>query len=128
MEYAGELAQRFRADLTVLHVVYDPLDITCSHIPHPPLEQLREEMIREAEQMVQRRVHRRLRFLPRAKTVVVAGPPYLQIVRYARDHRVDLIVMGTQGLVGLDRLIMGSTAERVVRTAPCPVVSIRAAA
>jgi universal stress protein A len=66
--------------------------------------------------------------LPRAKTVVVAGPPYVKIVRYARDHQVDLIVMGTQGLIGLDRLIMGSTAERVVRTAPCPVVSIRAAA
>ncbi len=128
MECAGDLAQRFQADLTVLHVVYDPLDITCSHIPHPPLEQLREEMIREAERALQRRVRRRLRFLPRAKTMVVAGPPYRQIVRYAQEHHADLIVMGTQGLTGLDRLIMGSTAERVVRTAPCPVVSIRAAA
>jgi len=128
MECAGDLAQRFQADLTVLHVVYDPLDITCSHIPHPPLEQLREEMIREAERVLQRRVRRRLRFLPRAKTMVVAGPPYRQIVRYAQEHHADLIVMGTQGLTGLDRLIMGSTAERVVRTAPCPVVSIRAAA
>ncbi|MFI5339876.1 MAG: universal stress protein [Candidatus Methylomirabilales bacterium] len=128
MECAGDLAQRFHADLTVLHVVYDPLDITCSHIPHPPLEQLREEMIREAERVLQRRVRRRLRFLPRAKTMVVAGPPYRQIVRYAQEHHADLIVMGTQGLTGLDRLIMGSTAERVVRTAPCPVVSIRAAA
>lgn len=128
MEYAGDLARRFQADLTVLHVVYDPLDITCSHIPHPPLEQLREEMIREAERVLERRVRRRLRLLPRTKTAVAAGPPFRQIIRYARDHRVDLVVMGTQGLTGLDRLIMGSTAERVVRTAPCPVVSIRAAA
>lgn len=128
MEYAEELAQRFQADLTVLHVVYDPLDITCSHIPHPPLEQLREEMIREGEKILQRRMRRRLRFLPRAKSTVVAGPPYRQIIRYAQEHHADLIVMGTQGLTGLDRLIMGSTAERVVRTAPCPVVSIRAAA
>ena len=128
MEYAGDLAQQFGADLTVLHVVYDPLDITCSHIPHPPLEQLREEMVREAEHTLHGQVHRALRFLPRAKTAVVAGPPFRQIIRYAREHHVDLIVMGTQGLSGLDRLIMGSTAERVVRTAPCPVVSIRAAA
>jgi nucleotide-binding universal stress UspA family protein len=128
MEYAGELALRFQADLTVLHVVYDPLDITCSHIPHPPLEQLREEMIRGAEQMLERRVRRRLRFLPRAKIMVIAGPPYVQITRYAQAHHVDLIVMGTQGLTGLDRLIMGSTAERVVRMAPCPVFSIHAAA
>ena len=128
MEYAGALAQRFGADLTVLHVIYDLLDITCSHIPHPPLEQLREEMMRQAEQTLRHRVRRRLDSLPRVKTAVAAGPPFRQIIRYAREHGVDLIVMGTQGLSGLDRLIMGSTAERVVRTAPCPVVSIRAAA
>lgn len=128
VEYAGALAQRFGAELTVLHVVHDPLDVTGSHIPHPPLEQLREEMIREAGHTLHRRVGRALRFLPRAKTAVVAGPPFRQIIRYAREHHVDLIVMGTQGLNGLDRLIMGSTAERIVRTAPCPVVSIRAAA
>lgn len=127
-EYAGVLALRFSADLTVLHAVYDPLDITCSHIPHPPLEQLREEMIRVAEHTLQRLVNRKLRRLPRAKAVVVAGPPGQQITRYAREHGVDLIVMGTQGLSGLNHLILGSTAERVIRYAPCPVVSIRAAA
>lgn len=128
MVYAGNLAQRFRADLTVLHAVYDPLDITCSHIPHPPLEQLREEMTQAAEQALRKLVGRRLRFLPRAKTVVVAGPPFQQIIRYARAHHVDLIVMGARGRSGLDHLIMGSTAGRVIRKAPCPVLSIRAAA
>ena len=82
----------------------------------------------QTEHTLHGRVERTLRFLPCAKTAVVAGPPFRQIIRYAREHHVDLIVMGTQGLSGLDRLIMGSTAERVVRTAPCPVVSIRAAA
>jgi len=125
---AGWLAQRFGAELTVLHVVDDPLDVTCLHIPHPPQEQLREEMIKEAERTLQGRVLRTLRFLPRARTAVAVGPPFRQIVRYARENQVDLIVMGTQGLTGLDHLMMGSTAERVVRTAPCPVLSIRAAA
>jgi nucleotide-binding universal stress UspA family protein len=128
MVYAGALAERFHADLTVLHVVYDPLDITCSHIPHPPLEQLRDEMIREAEQLLGRQVRRELRFLPRVKTAVVTGPPFAQITRYAREHHVDLIVMGTHGGSGLDHLVMGSTAERVVRVAPCPVLTIHAAA
>jgi universal stress protein A len=128
MEHAGTLARRFHARLTVLHVVYNPLDITGSHIPHPPLEQLREEMIRAAEQGLRERVHQNLRGVREAQTVVVAGPPFEQIVRYARAHEVDLIVMGTQGLSGLDHLIMGSTAERVIRTAPCPVLTIRAAA
>ncbi len=127
LRYAGALALRFHADLTVLHVVYDPLDITCSHIPHPPLEQLREEMIRAAEQRLHSEVRRTLRSLPGAKTAVAVGQPFQQIVRYAREHHVDLIVIGTQGRSGLDHLVMGSTAERVLRLAPCPVVSIRAA-
>jgi len=126
MAQAGMLAQRFGADLTVLHVVYDPLDVTCLHIPHPPQEQLRDELIREAERTLQAQVSRRLRSLPRAKTAVALGSPFREIIRYAQEHQVDLIVMGTQGLSGLNHLIMGSTAERVVRMAPCPVLTIRA--
>jgi nucleotide-binding universal stress UspA family protein len=128
VEYAATLALRFGADLTALHAVYDRLDITCSHIPHPPLEQLREELIRAAEETLQRVASRLLRRLPYAKAVVVVGSPGEQITRYARDQGVDLIVMGTQGLSGLNHMIMGSTAERVIRHSPCPVVSIRAAA
>jgi nucleotide-binding universal stress UspA family protein len=128
MQYAGALAQRFGAALTILHAVYDPLDITCSHIPHPPMEQLREELVHQAEHALQGVVRRTLGSLPRVAAIVVAGPPFRQIVQYAREHAVDLIVMGTQGRSGLDHLIMGSTAERVERHAPCPVISIRTAA
>ena len=125
MATAGAVAERFGADLTVLHAVYDPLDVTCSHIPHPPLEQFREEMTRTAEDTLRRYMKRALPSVPRASMVVVAGTPFRQIVRFAQTHRVDLIVMGTAGKTGLDHAIMGSTAERVVRTAPCPVFSIR---
>jgi nucleotide-binding universal stress UspA family protein len=128
LQSAGAMAQRFDADLTVLHAVYDPWDVACSHIPHPPLEQAREEMIRIAEDTLRREVRRMLRAVPRISVVVVAGPPFLQIIRFARAHAVDLIVMGTKGLTGLDHFLMGSTAEQVVRTAPCPVLSVRAAA
>jgi nucleotide-binding universal stress UspA family protein len=128
LQSAGAMAQRFGADLTVLHAVYDPWDVACSHIPHAPLEQLRDEMIRFAEDTLQREVRRVLHGTPRTAVVVVAGPPFHQINRFARAHAVDLIVMGTKGLTGLDHFLMGSTAEQVVRTAPCPVLSIHAAA
>ena len=128
LQSAGAMAQRFDADLTVLHAVYDPWDVACSHIPHAPLEQLREEMIRVAEDTLRHEVRRALRGAPRTAVVVVAGPPFQQINRFARAHAVDLIVMGTKGLTGLDHFLMGSTAEQVIRTAPCPVLSIRAAA
>ena len=47
------------------------------------------------------------------------------IVQYAKDHAIDLIVMGTHGRRALEHLLMGSVAERVVRTAPCPVLTVR---
>jgi nucleotide-binding universal stress UspA family protein len=59
--------------------------------------------------------------------VVVAshrGDPAEEIVRYARGHNIDLIVLGTHGRTGVSRLILGSVAERVIRTAPCPVLSV----
>lgn len=128
MVAASAMAAQFRADLTILHSVYDPLDPTCSHIPHPPLEQLREEMVQAAEATLRRRARRALGPSHRASLVVVVGSPLQQILRFARTHGVDLIVMGTAGRTGLEHAIIGSTAERVVRAAPCPVLSIRAAA
>jgi nucleotide-binding universal stress UspA family protein len=128
LEYAGALARRFGSDLTVLHAIYDPLDIACSHIPHPPLEQLREEMMRIADEALRKEMERALGSLPGVSLVVVAGSPVQQIIRFARAHGVDLIVMGMTGQSGLDRLIIGSTAEQVVRIAPCPVLSVHAAA
>jgi nucleotide-binding universal stress UspA family protein len=127
LEYAGEMARRFGADLTVLHAIYDPLDVTSSHIPHPPLEQLREEMMRLAEERLRSEMQETLGTVPRTSLVVVAGSPFQQIIRFSRTHGVDLIVVGTTGQTGLDRLIMGNTAEQVARTAPCPVLSFRAA-
>lgn len=126
MATAGAMASRFGAHLTVLHAVYDPLNVACSHIPHPPLEQLREEMIRSAEETLRGEMQRALGPAPRASLVVVAGSPFQQIIRHARTHNVDLIVMGTEGKTGLNHAIMGSTAEQVVRRAPCPVLSLRA--
>jgi nucleotide-binding universal stress UspA family protein len=60
-----------------------------------------------------------------ARAVVKVGVPWEQIVRVAADEDADMIVMGTQGRTGLDRLLLGSVAERVVRRAPCPVLTVR---
>jgi nucleotide-binding universal stress UspA family protein len=60
---------------------------------------------------------------------VLGGPaPAAAIVGYAREHGIDLIVLGTHGRTGVSHLLLGSIAERVVRTAPCPVLTVPAAA
>jgi nucleotide-binding universal stress UspA family protein len=60
-----------------------------------------------------------------ARSVVRLGEPAAEIVRLAADEQAHMIVMGTQGRTGLERLLLGSVAERVIRQAPCPVLSIR---
>jgi nucleotide-binding universal stress UspA family protein len=58
-------------------------------------------------------------------TVATSDAPADEIVKYARAHQVDLIVVGTHGRAGMARLLLGSVAETVVRTAPCPVLTVR---
>lgn len=56
---------------------------------------------------------------------VTGGSPYRNILRYADEHKIDLIVMGTHGRRGVDRYLLGSVTEKVVRTADCPVLTVR---
>jgi nucleotide-binding universal stress UspA family protein len=56
---------------------------------------------------------------------VVSGTPFVEIVRYARENDIDLIVLGTHGRGALAHMLMGSVAERVVRKAPCPVLTVK---
>jgi len=55
----------------------------------------------------------------------VVGSPFVEIVRYARTHDIDLVIMGTHGRGPIAHMLMGSTAERVVRKAPCPVLTVK---
>ena len=58
---------------------------------------------------------------------VQVGVPFEEIVRVAEEERADMIVMGTHGRSGLNRVLLGSVAERVVATSPCPVMTVRGA-
>ena len=58
-------------------------------------------------------------------TVVLEGKPAPEIVRYAKENKIDLIVIGTQGKRGLERLLLGSVAESVIRSAPCKVLIVK---
>jgi nucleotide-binding universal stress UspA family protein len=61
----------------------------------------------------------------RAELALEWGAPFVEIVRYVKEHAIELIVMGTHGRGGVEHLLMGSVAENVVRTAPCPVLTVR---
>ena len=129
MEYALFLAERFDAEIEVLHVAEIPLGEEEHTVVKPDTgkEQLLSELI------MQQAVKEATEFLApfiRDATIpieksVLKGRPGKVIVEAAADRGADLIVMGTHGRSGFDRLIMGSVTDRVLRSAPCPVVVVR---
>ena len=124
-EYALTLARQFQAELTVMHVINEPVDLRGFYVPHISFEQLEKEIEEGAEKMMETFCQTKMGDFTRYTTVVVAGIPYEEILRKAEESGASLIVLGTHGRNGIDHLIFGSTAERVVRSAACPVLTIR---
>lgn len=124
---AAECARAFAADLLVLHV------INSKRIGFPSLEgkvpldmQRLLDNIRESCDQALLIFADQFREAARSVTAhCVTGVPSSEIVRFAEENAVDLIVMGTHGWTGIKHLIMGSTAENVLRSSGCPVLTVR---
>ena len=125
LNYGRELARTFTATLHVLHVadnVAFPYGIEGYSTMLPELQQ---DVEAAARKQLEGLITEEDRVALHAKPVVVtAGSKAAAIVGYASDHRMDLIVMGTHGRGAVSHLLMGSVAERVVRTATCPVLTV----
>ena len=125
MPYVADLAASYGAKLYLLHVIYDMSASTGLHVPHISLNAMYEEMQKGAEKEIGDFGAEMSVKLKDVETRVLRGVPYEEILKFARENGVDLIVMGTHGRSGLDRVIFGSTAEKVVRNAECPVLTVR---
>ena len=125
LPYAVDLAKHYNAKLYMLHIVYDVFKATDSHIPHISADELYKEISEWANKEIDTCCIEEIRGLPNVKKVVLQGIPFDEIVKFAEKEKIDLIIMGTYGKKGLERFIFGSTAERVVRNAPCPVMTVR---
>lgn len=124
-DYALTLAAQFNAELTIMHVINEPVDLRGFYVPHISFEQLEKEIEEGAVRMMESFCSTRAGDFTNYKTVIVTGIPYDEITAAAERLDVSLIVLGTHGRTGLDRLLFGSTAERVVRSAGCPVLTVR---
>lgn len=124
-EYALTLARTFNSSILALHVINEPVDLRGFYVPHISFEQLEKEIENGAAQMLETFCKENMKDFSSYQTVTVSGVPYEEIIRVATEQESSLIIIGTHGRTGLDHLIFGSTAERVVRGAPCPVMTIR---
>ena len=125
LPYAVDLSKHYDAQLYILHVVYDIAQATGVHVPHISSDEVAKELNEWAMNEIGTCCVEEIRELPNVVKKVIQGIPNETIVNFAADEKIDMIVMGTYGRVGLQRLIFGNTAERVVRKSPCPVLTVR---
>lgn len=123
---AVEFAEKFGAELVLLHVVQDlalamPDAVMPTPLPGPDLDQLTTAAKTGLANLIEREKLARLN--PRIEVRI--GSPVAEIVAAAGDLKADLLCVGTHGRTGLAHLLLGSQAERIIREAPCPVVTVK---
>ncbi|MCD6525721.1 MAG: universal stress protein [Desulfuromonas sp.] len=123
-EYAYSLSKKCGAKLLLVHVICEPVDLRGFYVPHISFDVLEKEIEDGASKMMESFCRERLKDDDNYETLVVPGLAYDEIIKQAETFNADLIVMGTHGRSGLDHMLFGSTAEKVVRKSPIPVMTV----
>ncbi|MBI4525341.1 MAG: universal stress protein [Deltaproteobacteria bacterium] len=139
LRLAANIAENSNSTLYILHVIQNPFD----ELYMTPITQAdpgaaglyRDEASRRAEllqatvehseALLKQFCHDWVEQLPKTRYIVESGDPFEKILDLAETHKIDLIVLATHGRTGLKRLIIGNVAEKVVRHAPCPVLTVK---
>lgn len=119
--YALSLAKSYKARLYVLHIVDTSEEASGFYLPHLSYEKLDRELKESAAGMLEKFCATRFKGYKNIEQRVLAGEPYKEILKMIKGMDIDLAVMGTLGKAGIDRFFFGSTTERVMRKASCPV-------
>jgi nucleotide-binding universal stress UspA family protein len=125
--YALSLAKAFKSKLMILHVTPEPVhpDQLSIYLPQEKMEELKASQKKELEKELKTHYLQKMKGLKNYQVVFQEGEPFYVIIQTVRKEAIDLVVMGTHGRTGLDHILFGSTAEKVVRKSPCPVLTIR---
>ena len=126
VRYGRALADAFHATLHVMHVVPDSMALPWATMADGlAMADVQKQWEREAQERLEQLIPENERLTMAVTFVTRAGDPVRQVVGYAAEQGVDLIVLGTHGRGPVAHMLMGSVAERVVRGAPCPVLTVR---
>ncbi len=126
LRYALPFARQFSASLEVMYVVEPtiyPSDFGFGQVGFPDVEkELQEKATQELLALIDEHGSNDVRAVP----VVSTGIPFVEITTYAQTEGIDLIIIATHGRSGVEHILFGSTAEKIIRKAPCPVLVVRA--
>ena len=122
--YALSLARKYGARLDVVHVVQEMLDMTGFYVPHISVEVIEKEMEEAAENKIKDFCKDKIKGVE-YEAHVKRGTPFKEIIETAEAVGSQVIVIGTHGRSGIDHVLFGSTAEKVVRKSTIPVLTVR---
>mgnify|MGYP005862450525 CR=1 FL=1 len=125
LEYAKELVKTYNAKLYVIHVIFEPAEFTGFYVPHISFDKIKTDIEIGAKKYMDELKATKLKDIENVETMIIFGIPDEEIVKYANDKEIDLIVIGSAGKKGLEKFVFGSTAEKVVKKSPCPVMCIK---
>lgn len=125
LKYAADFAQNFKAKIYLIYVIEPviyPADFSIGQvtIPTPDVDmnaRAQSELDALAKTFVESSIE--------VETIIKSGKPFVEINETASEKDIDLIIIATHGHTGVEHLLFGSTAEKVVRKAPCPVLTLR---
>lgn len=125
LKYAREMAQKFDASIDLIHVIPN-MDYFTPYESFMAAENI-VAIQKGVEGEVEKDLDEVAKKLPgiTVKKVIRNGVAFVEILDYVRSEGIDLIIMGTRGRGGLEHIIIGSVAEKVLRKSPCPVLAIR---
>lgn len=125
LKYAVNFAKNFKASLILVYVVEPviyPPDFSMGQIAIPAAG---VEMDKRAKEELDKLAEKEIPSGLSVKKIIKTGKPFVEIIETAADEDADLIIIATHGHTGVEHILFGSTAEKVVRKAPCPVLTLR---
>lgn len=125
LNYAIEFVKLFKSELYLIYVVEPviyPPDFSMGQIAIPSIDL---EMDKRAKEELENLVKKQISTEIKTKTIVKTGKPFIEIIETASEIDADMIIIATHGHSGMEHILFGSTAEKVVRKAPCPVLTLR---
>jgi len=125
LSYAININKLFRARLYILHVLQEFTEFSEYNLSPSILPQLYIEFEQNASERLEEMVDSMVPEEFHCDTYILHGVPFYEIIQFAKKEQADLIIIGGHGRTGLKQVLFGHTAEKVVKKAPCPVLSIK---
>ncbi len=123
--HAADLARRYEATLYIVHVIQDMGKMTEWYAPKVNLSDLQARMEEKSQQELQKCCTEGLGGYKNVEYRLLTGVPYEEILKFQKENDISLIVIGTGGRAGSgENAVFGSTADRVVKNSPCPVLTV----